>query len=380
MAIVELLLSNPRRTSENKTLTIDVRKGSLGRRWVLALEELLMQGFHLKKDFCFMGFPNLPFDLSFWCQQLNACLSEISSYRKKGVWSAGYRIPECFSARDILKNGKYQPQPMFKIHHHFELLIGQEWSLSPYFVEANWRIRYLICQLNHICHQIEALGRSLEQHNRNPNGLSPFLNLAFHSSTKHYFTDADWKLFKVDRGGLGNVYLQYTQIGKNHWESFLEGDTEIFKSNVTGLRHFSGQFIMDCGPGMSVEDHRRQLKRFHQWLTLNGESSTNRKLALGRIQIGKARILPFCGSKNPDTFQKTLATFCNVQKVSVHRGKVTTEREFGGVFSKEMDQSQEIARFKYDVQRSTLINGMRGINQSKRRKVAATEPHLHHLS
>ena len=316
MSYVEIELSNPRKRTEKLSLKIDIFNTHIAKLWLSALKELVEQGFYLKKDYCFLGFPEAPEGIDFWCRRLNAHIKKVNDVNKKNRWPESYFIHVKADSKEIFSDGKYNPTPMFKVHHDFELLIGQDWRPSVYFEKASSKEKYSIIQLNEICHQIEWLGKSKQQFAINPKGVHPSTMVSFLYTPKYYFEEDHWKYFSLD-SEFGGTYVKYWQKGKNHWEVFFEGDPEIFPENINGLKHYTGQFSIDWGTGMTKKRFQDHYEKFAQWMKKQNLSPDDPKLGIGRIQVGQLRKDIFGKMKIPE-IHRLLANYLNIERITVH--------------------------------------------------------------
>lgn len=315
MAKVEILLTQRKSRNKKLPIIIDVEDTPMAHRWLSALDELLAKDFFLKKDFCFMGFPDSNEDIGFWLRKLKKYVAEVNTFKKPGVWAKGYHVNCDYKVSDIFRGGKYYPKPMWSVHHHFELLLGQRWSYSPYYEEASGWIKYCITQINDVLHQIEWLGRHKQIAKKDPAAINPYTMFSY-TCPMFPFRKSDRKEFKIDPGTFGGVYLKYAQPGKNHWETFIEKDTEIFRSNVSGLQAYTGQFIIEWGQGMSKTEFLAKKKEFEAWLRKNGWSPKDRSLSIGRIKVGQVRKSTFKGLTVPE-IHSLLAKYANVEKITI---------------------------------------------------------------
>jgi hypothetical protein len=360
LATVELLLSRVSDRTDTLPLTIDVFDCPMSARWLQMLKEMLALKLTLKKDFCFLGFPDAPEDLTFWCKMLNGFVEQVNAVRGPGVWKNGYEIKQRFYPEAIFHDGKYNSLPMFEIHHEFERLIGQEWSLSPYYVQASPAVRYLIGQLNDLCHQIESLGQAMEQRFASSGIVNPITLVSTLSSVKAPIHEDELKYFKLDQGGFGGVYVKYAQVGKDHWDVFHEGDTEIFDSNVNGLRHLSGQFTIEWGHGFSAEDFAEKKELFFNWLRANGRDPHDPKLALGRLKVGQLRRSDF-GYESLTAIHRLLANYLNIESISVRDGDQLVTAQYPYHFTDPNFSADQAIRYARECELASAANAFRGV-------------------
>lgn len=359
MATIEIILSHRQSPRKKWPIVIDVVEKPVARKWLKSLEEVLAQNFFLKKDFCFMGFPESQEDIGFWLRKLKRYVAEINKFKKPGVWSKGYHIPCDFKVRDIFRNGKYYPEPMWSVHHHFELLMGQRWSYSHYYSEASGWIKYCIIQTNDVLHQIEWLGRHLELVKKNPAAINPYTMFSY-TSPMFPLGKSDRKQFKIDDAKFGGVYIKYAQPGKNHWETFIEKDTEIFRSNVSGLQAYTGQFIVEWGHGLSKNDLQEKKKEFFKWLRKNGWNPKDESLSLGRIKVGQVRKSSFRGMTLPQ-IHRLLARYSNVEKITVRSGAKRVSQTYPIHLRHPNYDNIQALRSMVDYMRACQLSSDRGV-------------------
>lgn len=373
MATIEIILSQFQNRKKTIPILIDVENTSIAQRWLMALDEVLRLNLFLKKDFCFMGFQDAPEDVAFWLRKLKRFVGEINSFRTPGVWAKGYHIPCDYSPRDLFRNGKYHPEPMWGVHHHFELLIGQRWAYSPYYAEATGWIKYCITQINDILHQIEWICRHKELALKNPAAVNPYTMFSY-TAPMFPFSASDRKHFKIDEAKFGGVYIKYAQPGKNHWETFIERDTEIFRSNVSGLQAYTGQFIIEWGHGMSKKDLAAKKREFYAWLRKNGWDPKDRSLSLGRIKVGQVRKSTFKGMTIPEVHQ-LLAKHNNVEKITISSKAAKTSQTYPlHLRDRDYDRAQAF-KSMLDYMRACTLSTERGVLWTEResKKMPAKE-------
>ena len=56
----------------------EVYDNSLSRKWLPAFENILNEGLHLEKNYCFFGFPDGPRNLDFLASEINRTIAAIN--------------------------------------------------------------------------------------------------------------------------------------------------------------------------------------------------------------------------------------------------------------------------------------------------------------
>ena len=136
---------------EDLTVYINVNDTSLSRRWLAALNELISNGYHLEKNYCFLGFPESDRNGSYLIDQINQSIDHIN---QAGL---GYSIQDHFELAQVLTRELELDHDRFNhLHRYFEDLQGVSGHMSPYYTAADDCTRWHIRQLNLLCHEFES--------------------------------------------------------------------------------------------------------------------------------------------------------------------------------------------------------------------------------
>lgn len=248
-----------------------IKENQLASKWVeLLIENLFLTNFPIEKVFCLKGWAG-SFDnrkirnVDHLSIKLNQAIDTIN----KNLGPKGYGLIEIRASRELFEDRIKARDFLNNIHHHFELLIGQVWSPSPWYQLAGRETADSIRALNNICHEIEAIIESVDRKNYAPgvnvslNGPD-FENNYFTEKKKVELTLEDYQQFQKD-AKWGSIHLYYAQLGKTHIEAFSDGDTYINRDNISGYRYITGEFIAAFG---HRPDHRNNT-RFIEWLKEN---------------------------------------------------------------------------------------------------------------
>ena len=132
-------------------LWINVADNSLSRKWLNALNQLLINNYHLEKNYCWVGFTGTARNLEYLCTQINRSIHAINSSDLE------YRIHDWFSPSNVVDwDGSVDHEHMNKLHRYFEDLQGWSGGISNYYNRADAETRWHIRQLNLLCHEFES--------------------------------------------------------------------------------------------------------------------------------------------------------------------------------------------------------------------------------
>ena len=112
----------------------------LGKRWLEALKDNLIQKRVIEKNFCFLGFADSNRDLNFLCRELNKSIKQINSFK----FDPPFQHMDLFVADDFqysatLKTGlgpeeetpglRLKHESCNLLHRYFEELQGTAWDI-----------------------------------------------------------------------------------------------------------------------------------------------------------------------------------------------------------------------------------------------------------
>lgn len=174
-----------------------------------------------------------------------------------------------------------------EIHHHFELLIGQVWSVSEYYKLADPATCFAIRQLNNLCHEMESL---LRPNFRTAPEWSAAVYFPFVRVIRYKFVDSDYDHFTQIQD-FGDLVLHYSQLGKTPLEAFAGNDSEVFDENITGLRYLSGEFDITFRTDVPYERQRlaiaKHSARAFPWIRARGQDPESKYTGIGYVTVGK---------------------------------------------------------------------------------------------
>ncbi len=233
------------------------------------------------------------------------------------LWSEPYYITEEYRADNVITADIDVNHDLFnKLHHHFEVLQGQAWNISDWFKNANNEVRYSIRQLNNLCHEMEILIKQIHTKAIWPQGLNPSAIVAFINSERSDLEVDDYKHFTLQRGA-GRVFLGYCQIGKTHWEAFVDGDIAIEDSGISGLRYVSGEVTIDFGADTAkIPDHQEKIKKYAEWLESVGLDIANAEIGHGWLHVADVDMAPYA-NMSPSEIEGFLSKYLDLFKIKI---------------------------------------------------------------
>lgn len=350
-ARVNIILRNPLDETQTHTLSLIPKDAPIGRKWLEKLRVCLDNNLKIEKNFCWVGWPDSPRNLDYLTAELRKHVQTINDYNKspKCMWDAEYFITEEFYSSTIMTADIDVNHDLFnRLHHHFEVLQGQVWNISDWFKNADNETRYAIRQLNNLCHEMEILIKQIRAKKYHPDYMNPASIIAFLNGPREELEPEDHDHFTLQRGG-GRVYLGYCQIGKIHWEAFVDGDEHIGDGGISGLRYVSGEITIDFGTDtVTRKEHQAKIAEYKAWLEKNGLSLEDKSLAHGWLHVATVDFTQYekDGSNLRQT-QEFLSNFLDIYKMQiVEDGNVIVENTFDYHWNKtDFEQNQKSALF-----------------------------------
>lgn len=316
---VKLTLRNPLNESETHDVYIIPKDVPIGKKWIEKLTHCLTENLKLEKNYCWVGWPDGSRDLKYLTNNLMKFINVINNYNDspKCLWTEKYIITEVFNESNVMTSDFQVNHDLFnKLHHHFEILQGQVWNISDWFINADNETRYAIRQLNNHCHEMEILIKQIRAKNVYPDGINPSAIIAFINGPRELLEPEDHDHFTLQRGA-GRVFLGYCQIGKIHWEAYVDGDQDIHDSGISGLRYVSGEITIDFGAGTDNRlHHQNNIDKYAKWLELNGLSIDDKYLAHGWLHVATVDLTPYT-NMSPLEIEQYLSKYLDIFKISV---------------------------------------------------------------
>lgn len=169
-----------------------------------------------------------------------------------------------------------------RIHHHFELLEGSIDNPTQYWRKASPQARIAIANINYCIHDLEALsraeaGREAQKTSALALVLEGLQIQRFRLPRELY---GDFSL----NNDYGDIVLHYAQIGKTHWEVFLDRDESILNSAILPLDFITGEFDVFF---QEVKVSTQERQEFESFLRARGLDPADPALRLGYISVAK---------------------------------------------------------------------------------------------
>lgn len=273
------------------TVYVNVYDNSISRKWLLALDNLIANNYHLEKNYCFFGFADGPRNGEYLIDQINASITAINNA------NIGYTIDNHFTIENSVDSKGGVNHTQFNLlHRYFEDLQGVSGSISDYYWKADNPTRWHIRQLNLLCHEFESWQLSWRKKHTAPEWQRPSQLMCWLNAPRFVLDENDYELFGIDtiNRSLGGVYVGVNKaVGKHHWEVFQdEGrDSRIDELTTTSMRsqtEAAGDFDIEWAndPG-SFPWQVKQLKEFREWLITNGFNPDDKSLTIGHPKVGQ---------------------------------------------------------------------------------------------
>jgi hypothetical protein len=316
LEIVELDLGQ---TNDLIRVYVNVYDNSLSRKWLTALNDLLINNYHLEKNYCFFGFADGPRNGPYLLEQIN---HNINAINQSGL---GYRIDDHFDmVNSVDSEGGVNHEHFNQLHRYFEDLQGGSGHISDHYWKANTETRWHIRQLNLLCHEFESWQLSWRKKHTAPEWQRPSQLMCWLGAPRFVLDEEDYELFGIEtiNRSLGGVYVGVNKaVGKHHWEVFRdEGrDSRISELTTTSLKsqtEAAGDFDIEWAndPG-SYHWQKENLTAFRAWLINNGFDPEDKTLTIGHPQVGQVDLLRSFGTEDYREIWSKLNTCLNVHAI-----------------------------------------------------------------
>lgn len=303
------------------TVHIDVDDNGLSRKWLAALNSLILNQNHLEKNYCWMGWCESQRTIPMLCEQVNNSISAIN------MGKLGYQIDtEIFLPHNVIQADLgINHARMNQLHSWFEDLQGWSGSISNYYQAATPSVRWHIRQLNLLCHEIESLALSQRKAIQAPEWRRPSQLMCWLNAPRFVLNEADAELFGIEtiNRKLGGVYVGVNKaVGKHHWEVFQdEGrDSRIGELTTSSLRtqtEAAGDFDIEWAqnPG-EFPWQIKQLAEFRSWLITNGFDPEDKSLTIGHPQVAQVDLLRSFGTSESQQIWSIIGRHLDVSRIS----------------------------------------------------------------
>ena len=334
----------------NKKVKIDIYNTPLGKRFIEALRNNLVEKRILEKNFCFLGWASSARDLNFLCHELNKSIEQINSFAfdppyeqihpfsaDDFQYSAKLKIGLCPDGDEMSKPGlRLKHDACNLLHRYFEELQGTAWQISEYYKQADNNTKYAIRQLNNICHEIESWVLSYRKSIVEPEWIRPSQITTFLNAPRYDLHEEDFELFKHNRYDreLGGVYLHWSQVGKTLVEVYRDEHapkmTEALCSEINHQKYYSGEFDIEWGDNITEATHdfkKQEMEGFRAWLKENDYDWGDPKLALGYIKIGQVDLETSFQNRPFKLIYETMKDNLNIKNITI-RGVGIHQNDF----------------------------------------------------
>jgi len=325
----QIIVTLRSKTGELCPVYINVVDNSLSHKWLTNLNTTLKNGYHLEKNYHWMGFTER--NLEYICKEINDCISQINCYEWPGI--TPYVINDEFTTDNVVTSGEVGPgKPGYRLihdktnwlHRYFEDLQGHSGSISSYYNVASPAIKHCIRRLNLLCHELESFALSERKRLSVPewaqyNQLFCFLN------TPRFKLDPekDYDLFGVDalHRDLGEVYIGVNKsVSKTHWEVFNdENDADIDDLITTALRpQIEAAADFDISWSKSIKDlpsRHERIDQFKEWLKKHGWDPKDPSLTIGHPLVAQVDLNKSFETKDSETVQNILTRHLDVYRI-----------------------------------------------------------------
>ena len=290
------------RHNNGKLLPIyfEVYDNSLSRKWLPAFENILNEGLHLEKNYCFFGFPDGPRNLDFLASEINRTIAAINGssidYMIKDHFTVANMTVVKYSARAEQNITTLNHDKLNQLHLYFEETQGVSGAMSKHYNNADAETRWHIRQLNLLCHEAECLILSLGRQHTTPEWVRPSNVMCWLNAPRFILDDEDYNLFGIDTiaRNHGGVYVGVNKaVGKHHYEVFCDegSDSRIDELTTTTLKpqtEAAGDFDIEWGKSTLHEPFMQEkLDNFRTWLVANNFDPEDPSLTIGHPKIGQ---------------------------------------------------------------------------------------------
>lgn len=220
------------------------------------------------------------------CQEMNRYVQVINNYFDgSSDRRLKYEITQYFDPATL------DQQILNEIHHHFELLIGQVWSVSDYYKLADPPTTFAIRQLNNLCHEMEYLRRPSLKTITNPRAeWHAGIYFPFIPTHRYKFVECDYDHF-TQITQFGDLVLHYAQLGKTPLEAYAGRDEEVFDDNITGLRYLSGEFDIIFRRDVPLHLIKSGIAKYNveafKWIRARGQDPESKFTGIGCVPVAK---------------------------------------------------------------------------------------------
>lgn len=329
------------RTKDLIPVYINVHDNSLSRKWLLALNQLIRDNYHLEKNYCFLGFTESERNAEYICEQINQSIAAVNRA------DIGYQIDDHFTVAntiapgeigECLPGGKLIHDKLNHLHRYFEDLQGQSGRMSEYYNRANKVTQWHIRQLNLLCHEYESLVLSMRKAIHAPMWRRPSQLMCWLNAPRFLLTEEDYDLFGIEslNRPLGGVFVGVNKsVGKHHWEVFNDEGRdsrigELTTSTLISQTEAAGDFDIEWAnnPG-EFPWQQKSLLDFKQWLIDNRFDPDDKSLTIGHPQVGQVDLENSFGTSNYEEIWTKLGSHLDVYLIETSDARAVYDYHWG---------------------------------------------------
>ena len=308
---------------------IDVEHNSLSRKWLAALNQLILNNNHLEKNYCWLGWAQGARDPEYICTQINRSIHGVNSA------GLGYVIQDFFTpANTIGSDLDIDHAHMNQLHRYFEDLQGVSGAMSPYYTSADDTTRWHIRQLNLLCHELESLVLSIRKLKEAPEWQRPSQLMCWLAAPRFELDTDDYELFGIEaiNRSMGGVYVGVNKaVGKHHWEVFNDEGrdsrvSELVTSSLRPQTEAAGDFDIEWANNTrSFEWQIRKISEFRTWLVANNFDPEDKSLTIGHPKVAQVDLVRSFGTTDYREIWAQLSQHQDVYRISTSMAQTTYE-------------------------------------------------------
>lgn len=208
-----------------------------------------------------------------------------------------------------------------RLHHHFELLIGQSQRPAKYYEIATPEVRESIRKLNDLIHDFESLQRVANGHSE-----CRYLQMAFVPNERISLSEQDYKQFSL-KLNFGDLVGHYCELGKTWQEAYWDRDDHIFDNNINPLRHFTSGFMaIFYDAFQNSYECEKETHKIKEFMRSRGFDPTDPLNSVGQFCLAKP-LGKWDEVENRAALIQQIAARPRVKKISLRKSEKTLFKE-----------------------------------------------------
>jgi hypothetical protein len=330
-------------SGEQWPIYVDIFDNSLAEKWAKALTDLVVNNYHLEKNYCFMGFPDCERSGRYILDQINQSISAINRADLGYCINDWFEFDQCITDEpdgDRAVGRNIVHERFNRLHRYFEDLQGVSGAITDYYRRSDPATRWHIRQLNLLCHEFECWALSYRKQIEAPEWVRPSMLMCWLQAPRFSLEPEDFKLFGIETMNrpTGGIFVGVNKaIGKHHWEVFNdEGrDSRVHELTTTTLRsqtEAAGDFDIEWGqnPG-GYHWHQLRLSEFRQWLVDNHFDPDDPALTIGHPQVAQVDLMKSFHTTDIQQIWTILNHHLDVYKLSINGHDVAYDYHWSDV-------------------------------------------------